>query len=814
MPAIPLRASSSTQPPAAASGAGSHPISRNACFQGRTPPGAPDAQFTGPAAGVAPALRYAACLGTYLPERLQGRSSNNSQQVQGEIVAWLGIDPRGCGARRPATTNSHNVVVSSHQDADGAPPTPTAHTAKEADRRRIGYCPNARCCDRTYDIDLVPYCEVLSRPAPRYLPLCLTPGYLIRVDYSLEVGPFDRVCETPGRNHRCQDVASRHMCPPVRYGDRPDILPAARSVATIHAIFGDALRSGRIQSEAILLPESRSFLPGAVEEADHQGRDSSGYARHLFCRDSEDRQVLRSRVSSPSEDRLSNSRNINRSPYSRTKSPCHRFKQPRRTPRFRRSRCPEGHDSLSHPKPVLQHAPTHIAQATEFAESQMDSDRAPGGFPGLSSLFQPQASESFGSSVGDQDSFHQQVNSVMQISPSSNNGYGFKTEGSSVYNGIMTAQLGVPVSLSNYGDGPVAIPVGATRGQQGGDGSGSDSQSYTPSAEIYTQSQGSSGQKTQSSSADQYSTYAAAFQAQPTSSGYGQSSSSGTRYSSAPSSDPTIAFYTPQSSSGFGGSPQTYTLSSGGWIRSSKYGPAYSLIGSGNYPTSSSGSYGSSQPSSYSSSSGAYSPSSYGSSASHYTVPTRTYTSSQPSSGYSSSYSSGSPSKYSTSGSAYSSGYGSSSSSSLPSSSVAYDNSQSNYGSYGQRYPSSAYSTSSQSAYSPKRPATNYASTSTSYKNSQAAAAVAQALKAYAAGNVKYGSTKTSSPNTDSSYSTSYSAEVTLEAAGSKTSSKSSYDQRTVGQTLRVSGDSTNSSDAYTTSTRNTSSTPSKSSTV
>ncbi|KAH8025236.1 hypothetical protein HPB51_005432 [Rhipicephalus microplus] len=530
------------------------------------------------------------------------------------------------------------------------------------------------------------------------------------------------------------------------------------------------------------------------------------------------------------------------------------------------------------PEAVLQHAPTHIAQATEFAESQMDSDRAPGGFPGLSSLFQPQASESFGSSVGDQDSFQQQVNSVMQISPSSNNGYGFKTEGSSVYNGIMTAQLGVPVSLSNYGDGPVAIPVGATRGQQGGDGSGSDSQSYTPSAEIYTQSQGSSGQKTQSSSADQYSTYAAAFQAQPTSSGYGQSSSSGTRYSSAPSSDPTIAFYTPQSSSGFGGSPQTYTLSSGGGYvssapsafisgltsgyetsitnhgsGSSKYGPAYSLVGSGNYPTSSSGSYGSSQPSSYSSSSGAYSPSSYGSSASHYTVPTRTYTSSQPSSGYSSSYSSGSPSKYSTSGSAYSSGYGSSSSSSLPSSSVAYDNSQSNYGSYGQRYPSSAYSTSSQSAYSPKRPATNYASTSTSYKNSQAAAAVAQALKAYAAGNVKYGSTKSSSPSADSSYSTSYSGSSGSSSygdksaaapyfraktssstynkygdaslgytdsgsdtgsSGSKTSSKSSYDQRTVGQTLRVSGDSTNSSDAYTTSTRNTSSTPSKSSTV
>ncbi|XP_054929639.1 uncharacterized protein [Dermacentor andersoni] len=531
------------------------------------------------------------------------------------------------------------------------------------------------------------------------------------------------------------------------------------------------------------------------------------------------------------------------------------------------------------PEAMLQHGPTHMAQATEFAESQIDSDRSPGSFPGLSSLFQPQTSESFGSSVGDQDSFQQHVNSVVQISPSSNNAYSYKTGGSSVYNGIMTAQLGVPVSLTNYGDGPVAIPVGATRGQQG-DGSGTDSQSYTPSAEIYTQSQGSSAQKEQSSSADQqYSTFATAFQqAQPASAGYGQSSSSGTRYSSSPSSDPTLTFYAPQSSSAYSGSPQTYTLSSGGgYVGSSpsafiggltsgyetsitnhgsgsnKYGPAYSLVGSGNYPTSSSGSYGSSQPSSYTSSSGAYSPSSYGSSSGRYTVPTRSYTSSQPSSGYSSAYSSGSPSKYSTTGSAYSSGYGSSSSSSLPSSSVAYDNSQSNYGSYGQRYPSSSYSTSSQSSYSPKRPATNYASTSTSYKNSQAAAAVAQALKAYAAGNAKYGSTKTSSPSTDSSYSTSYGsssgatsygdksaaapyfrAKTSSSAynkysdaslgytdsgsdsgsSGTKTSSKSSYDQRTVGQTLRVSGDSASSSDAYTTSTRTTSSTPSKSSTV
>ncbi|XP_077520513.1 uncharacterized protein LOC144130466 [Amblyomma americanum] len=531
------------------------------------------------------------------------------------------------------------------------------------------------------------------------------------------------------------------------------------------------------------------------------------------------------------------------------------------------------------PETVLQHGPTHIAQATEFAESQIDSDRSPGGFSGLSSLFQPQTSESFGSSVGDQDSFQQQVNSVVQLSPSQSGAYGYKTEGSSIYNGIMTAQLGVPVSLTNYGENPVAIPVGATRGQQS-EGSGTESQSYTPTAEIYTQSQGTNSQKAQSPSADQqYSTFSASYQGQPASGGYGQSSSSGTRYSSAPSSDPTVAFFAPQTGSGYSNSAPTFALSSGGGYVSSspsaylggltsgyettitnhgsgsnKYGPAYSLVGTGNYPTSSSGSYGSSQPSSYTSSSGAYSPSSYGSSAGRYTAPTRAYTSSQPSSGYSSAYTSGSPAKYSTTGSAYSSGYGSSSSSSLPSSSVAYDNSQSNYGSYGQRYTSSAYGGSSQSAYSPKRPATNYASTSTSYKNSQAAsAALAQALKAYAAGNAKYVSTKTSSPSTDSSYSTSYSSSSGSSSygdksaaapyfrtktsspayskysdtsssysdngsdsgsSGSKTSSKASFDQRTVGQTLRVSGDSASSGDSYSTSTRTTSSAPSKSSTV
>ncbi|XP_040072979.1 cell wall protein AWA1-like [Ixodes scapularis] len=529
---------------------------------------------------------------------------------------------------------------------------------------------------------------------------------------------------------------------------------------------------------------------------------------------------------------------------------------------------------------VLQQAPSHIAQATEYAESQADGDRSPNAFSGIH-IFPQQGGSSFGSQNGEQDSYQQQVNSVVQLTPAASGSYGYKTDGSNVYNGIMTAQLGVPVSLTNFGDGPVSIPVGASGHGQQSDSS-SDGQGYGHSSDSYSSSQGSGSQKAHQQ--DQpYSGYSSGYQGQSNSgSSYGSSSASlynggttGTRYITAPSHSPNIGYYASQAGSGYGGSPTTFTLtsangyagsaasgygggSSGGYepsmqtqgSNSNKYGPAYTLVGTTSYGGSSSGNYPNQQSSGYITAPASYavpvSSSGYSGSSGSFTAPTRGYTSSQPSSGYTTTYTSGSPTKYTSTGSGYGSNYGSSSGQGA-SSSVAYDNSPASYdsqGSFGDRYPpSSGYGGPTSAAYTAKRPSTNYPSTTTSYKNSQSAsAALAQALKAYANGNVKYVSTKPASSTTDTAYSSSYSSsggssgyskdaaapyfrtkgtptysKYTADSSlsfsdGGKTSSKTtSFDQRTVGQTLRVSGDGANSSDSYSTSTRSTNS-PSKSS--
>lgn len=530
------------------------------------------------------------------------------------------------------------------------------------------------------------------------------------------------------------------------------------------------------------------------------------------------------------------------------------------------------------PGPVLQQAPAHVAQATEYAESQAESDRQQSSFSGIP-IFQQQGGGQFGGSQvhGEQDSYQQQVNSVVQLTPSASGGYSYKTDGSNVYNGIMTAQLGVPVSLSNYGDVPVAIPIGASGNNQATE-SGTDGHVFGHTPDSYSSSQGGSGQKAQQQD-EQYSNYPSNFQVQQSSGTsygsnvagtYGSTSSSGTRYATAPSSGPSLSAYFPT----HGGSPTSYALAvgnqnlgsglsayggsiAGGYepaistqgSGSVKYGPAYTLVGTAGYGGSSSANYGGSQSSGYPTQISSYngpSSSTYKTSSGTYNAPSRGYSSSQP--GYTASYSSGTPSKYSSAGSGYSSGYGTSSA--HTGSSVAYDNSPSSYdshGNFGARYPtSSGHRGSVASSYTSKRPAGGaYPSTSTSYKNPQSAsAALAHALKAYAAGNVKYVSAKPVSTNTGAAYSTTYSStsgsagytEKTPAAApyfrskgapqynkytdaslsfsdGAKTSSKSSFDQRTVGQTLRVSGGGANSSDSYTTSTRTTSS-PSKSSTV
>lgn len=137
------------------------------------------------------------------------------------------------------------------------------------------------------------------------------------------------------------------------------------------------------------------------------------------------------------------------------------------------------------PPPPIASA-SHIIQASEFSDNHAEPERPQQSYATVPLYQQQHGPSSYSNSLGEQDSYQQQVNSVIQLTSQGNSdyhqGYPYRPDGpsSNVFNGIVSAQLGVPVSLAGYTDGPVPIPIGATGQSHQADSAGGSA--YGPSS--------------------------------------------------------------------------------------------------------------------------------------------------------------------------------------------------------------------------------------------------------------------------------------------------------------------------------------------